>query len=86
MIAIVNVSKNSSEFGVHEYELRINARVIAKFEHVREEGLAVCLQKAAKAAERAKWEEVAEMLKLMTLNDEAHRMDAAGGPSGGAES
>jgi hypothetical protein len=70
VIAIVNVSKNPSAFGVHQYELRINTRVIAKFEHVREEGLTVCLQKAAQAAECAKWEEAAEMIKLMTPNAE----------------
>ena len=65
MIAIVNVSEHDSPYGIHQYELRINSRVIAKFEHTREQGLAVCLQKAAEAAEKAKWKEVTEMIKQM---------------------
>ena len=65
MIAIVNVSNNDSAFGVHEYELRINLKVIARFEHVREEGLSVCLQKASEAAKKARWKEVGEMLKAL---------------------
>ena len=68
MIAIVNVSTHDDMFGVNEYELRINQRVIARFEHVRQEGLTVCLQKAAKAAEKAKWEEAARMLEALTSN------------------
>ncbi len=56
MIAIVNVSENPSPFGVHDYELRINREAVAKFQHKREDGLTVCLQKAAAAAEKAKWE------------------------------
>lgn len=65
MIAIVNVSENISPVGTQDYELRINARVIAHFKHKREDGLTVCLQKAAQAAEKAKWQEAAEMLKEM---------------------
>jgi len=63
MIAIVNVSDSDSAFGVHEYELRINSKVIARFEHVREEGLEICLQKASEAARNAKWQEIAAVLK-----------------------
>lgn len=59
MIVIVNISKHRGPWGEHEYELRINATVIATFRHKREEGLTVCLKKAAAAAERAKWEEAA---------------------------
>ena len=55
MIAIVNVSENPSPFGIHDYELRINREVVAKFQHKREDGLTVCLKKAAAAAEKAKW-------------------------------
>lgn len=65
MIAIVNVSKHNSSFGIHQYELRINQKVIASFEHKREDGLAVCLQKAAKAAEEAKWKETMEILEII---------------------
>jgi hypothetical protein len=63
VIAIVNVSEHDSPFGVHDYELRINELVIARFEHVREEGLSVCLQRAANAAEKAKLKQLADMLK-----------------------
>ncbi|MFZ2403700.1 MAG: hypothetical protein WAW41_01085 [Methylobacter sp.] len=57
MISIVNVSKRLRPVGVHDYELRINGRLIAKFQHAREEGLAECLKKAAKAVDMAKFAE-----------------------------
>lgn len=60
MITIVNVSKNPLEFGPQDYELRINNTVIARFQHNRGDDLSVCLEKAAKAAERARWEQMAE--------------------------
>jgi hypothetical protein len=63
MIAIVNVSDPYDPLGVNDYELRINHEVIARFKHRRTEGLTVCLQEAAKAAERAKWERAAIMLQ-----------------------
>lgn len=40
MIAIVNVSPEPFPVGWHEYELRVNTKVIATFKHKREEGLA----------------------------------------------
>jgi len=49
MIAIVNVDKNIRNTGPHEYELRINGRVITKFIHNREESLSECLMMAATA-------------------------------------
>lgn len=51
MIAIVNVDKNVRESGPHEYELRINRHVVARFTHNREEPLHECLMKAAIAAQ-----------------------------------
>jgi len=51
MIAIVNVDENVSQSGPHEYELRINKRVVARFTHNREESLHECLLKAAISAE-----------------------------------
>ncbi len=67
MIAIVNVSEHDSPFGIHDYELRINAKVIARFKHKREEGLAACLKEAAKAAEKAaenvKWEKTIQIIQ-----------------------
>lgn len=47
MIAIVNVTKGGIKPGLNDYELRINSQVIAKFQHVREDGLAKCLEIAA---------------------------------------
>lgn len=63
MITIVNLGKNQSPFGVQEYELRINAKVICKFTHNREDGLGRCLLEASKAVEKAKWLEFAELIK-----------------------
>jgi len=51
MIAIVNVSECPSHIGEQTYELRINERVLARFTHVREQGLALCLFRAACAAQ-----------------------------------
>ena len=53
-IIIQNVSTNNSPFGWHEYEVRINQEVKARFTHKREEGLTVCLRKAAAAVEQSK--------------------------------
>lgn len=68
MITIVNVSTHNSPFGWHEYELRINAKVIAKFRHKREEGLTKCLERAAEAAKKAKWMEAQEMFDALSSN------------------
>ena len=51
MIAIVNVGRKDGEEKT-QYELRINREVIATFEHLRADGLAVCLEEAAKAARK----------------------------------
>ena len=68
MIAIVNVSTHNSPIGWHEYELRINAKVIARFRHKREEGLTKCLERAAEAAEKAKWMEAKAMIDALSSN------------------
>lgn len=49
-IIIQNVSEQYGK-GTQDYVLRINQKVIARFQHVYEDGLAECLRKAAKAAE-----------------------------------
>lgn len=54
MIAIVNVSKDPKPTGPHPYEVRINHRVIARFTHQREQGLSVCLYRAAFAVAKEK--------------------------------
>ena len=58
MIAIVNITNPAKPTGVHKYELRINSKVIAEFDHTREDGLEVCLRKAADAARSARNEEI----------------------------
>lgn len=52
-IIIQNIDDNPRLDGNHRYQLRINDSVIAEFDHLREEGLSVCLRKAADAAEHA---------------------------------
>lgn len=70
MIAIVNISTHNSPIGWHEYELRINAKVITTFRHKREEGLTKCLERAAEAAEKAKWMEAKAMIDALSSNVE----------------
>ena len=62
MITIVNIS-TGSPFGIHEYEVRINQKVITTFKHRREAGLATCLIAAAKAVKQAKWDQYAQIFK-----------------------
>lgn len=56
MIAIINESGFGND--VCKYRLQINKKLIVKFTHKRADGLAVCLYKAAKAAEIAKMETI----------------------------
>ena len=78
MIAIINTgsSRNSSAPDERIYELKINHEIITTFKHKRNDGLAVCLQKASEAV--AKWEatrdrrqneELREMFDLLTQID-----------------
>ena len=59
MLAIVNVSPADAPLtGTNQYEVRINARVIATFEHDRRpDGAAQCLRDAADAIERCRKED-----------------------------
>jgi hypothetical protein len=66
MIAIVNVSKGQLA-GVQDYEVRINSAVITTFKHRREDGLGQCLLEAAKAVERAKWSQAAQMFRDIAI-------------------
>jgi hypothetical protein len=53
-VLIVNVSEDHAVpygSGIQHYELRINYKVLAKFTHTFEDGLAICLRKAADAME-----------------------------------
>lgn len=60
MIAITNIGGNP--LGTSRYEVTMNKHHIAFFEHNRTEGLSKCLQVAAQAVEKAKWEELATHL------------------------
>ena len=53
-VVITNVSEHFDVEGLNQYIVRINNKpIIAEFEHVRSDGLAVCLRKAADAVETA---------------------------------
>lgn len=59
-VIINNVSTHDDLEGVNDYELRINRKLIATFSHVRKNGLAACLRRAAEAAEAAERRERSE--------------------------
>jgi len=71
MIAIVNVGPHDdpNPMGKRTYEVRINRTVITTFEHERGDGLSVCLQKAAKAVEVEKKEEIKTLFDLITKSE-----------------
>ena len=54
MLAIVNVSpEDAPQYGINQYEVRVNNTVIASFEHDRQLGAAAqCLRDAADAVEK----------------------------------
>ena len=63
MLAIVNVTKETKKTGLNNYEVRVNGRVIATFEHNRNYGAAAqCLRDAADAAERCSEERQHKLL------------------------
>ena len=64
-IIIRNVSTGVPT-GVQQYELKINQRILLQFEHTREDGLAVCLRKAADAVEADRDKKVIQILLLRT--------------------
>lgn len=56
-VVITNVSRHGDMTGLNQYVVRLNNDpVIASFDHVRSEGLAVCLRKAADAVDAARKE------------------------------
>ena len=71
-IIIQNISPHSSPFGQQEYEVRINQEIITTFTHKREEGLAVCLRRAAGAVERAKWMEAQKEIQRLATTEDHH--------------
>lgn len=69
MIVIVNISPPSTpNYGQHEYEVRINNRVITTFMHDRKvDGLAQCLRDAADSVDRQLADDRAEMVDRLLL-------------------
>lgn len=67
MLAIVNVSTDDApNIGLNQYEVRVNSKVIATFEHHRQlDGAAQCLRDAADAIEASREKERLEMLKAL---------------------
>ena len=65
-IIIHNISGDAfDEFGLNKYQVRINQKVIAEFDHVRSLGLAACLRMAAEAVEQADRLEVTNDKELL---------------------
>ena len=51
-IIVHNITEGGIDYsGINKYQVRINQKVIAEFEHLRTDGLATCLRKAADAVE-----------------------------------
>jgi hypothetical protein len=67
MLAIVNVSPDDAPLtGRNKYEVRINGRVIATFEHDRRpDGAAQCLRDAADAVEQCRSDEREALLNAL---------------------
>lgn len=60
MIAIINQDKCDGEYTI--YNLQINRKLICTFKHIRADGLAVCLEKAAEAAREAERSDILYLL------------------------
>ena len=60
-VIITNVSKHDDVAGPNDYVLRINYREIARFSHIRNQGLAECLRRAAEAAELAERDRITRL-------------------------
>lgn len=53
-VIITNVSTHNDLEGENDYVVRINNQpIITRFKHVRKDGLAECLRRAAEAVDRA---------------------------------
>lgn len=85
MIGIVNVTKEAQSTGPHRYALMINRDVLGYFIHNREDGLAVCLEKAAEAARKSERNEIVNMFIALDKIHEREKQrvkapDQASGP------
>lgn len=83
MIQIVNMGavpldvKRQTAFPQSMYEVRINNEVVTTFLHSRVDGLPVCLQKAAAAVEKAKWEKAAAKVLAKMEKEDNETLDVA---------
>lgn len=68
MLAIVNVTEDDRQ-ELDDYEIRINSRVIGRFQHKREyNGAAQCLRDAADALDKHNQDvDVRDLLRVMSL-------------------
>lgn len=62
MIAIINDGTNPNSNGLHHYRVQINDTLICEFDHVREDGLAECLRKAANAVDEEREKFISELI------------------------
>ena len=62
-IVITNISKPGAKRC--RYQLKINAMLITEFTHLRSDGLAVCLRKAADAADAHAMKKLVVMMETM---------------------
>lgn len=78
MIGIRNISKVVRSSGLHTYEVSVTViaadksvslRKICTFRHRREDGLSVCLSKAADAVKRSKNDELMAMMSFFDEKD-----------------
>jgi hypothetical protein len=53
-IIIENITDVPTSQGSNQYRIRVNQKVIAEFSHMREQGIAECLRRAAEACEDPK--------------------------------
>lgn len=74
MIVVCNVSEEYSRTGIQQYEVRINDIKLSSFEHNSEEGMSVCLHKAAESLKnvdidaKIKEHRIGIMLELMAMD------------------
>jgi len=68
-IIITNISTHDDPVGLNQYVLRINRSQIVLFDHVRSDGLAKCLRRAADAAEKAERERMAVVAGELVKGD-----------------
>lgn len=83
-IIISNISDTYSREGIQKYQVKLNRILLCEFEHLSEDGMAVCLQKAAEALDNVdidarikeqRQEEIAFLLKHSTCIYTGEKID-----------